>query len=568
MRGRDVVLAFAVFLVALALRLAPLIMHPFDGLYGQDAYAYYAMGESLAGGQPYGGIFVWGVGYPAALAAGFLLGGVSPGMAQAITLLLGAALAPLVYALARLAGVSRIGAAAAGLLMAVCGQAIQSSIVVMSDVLALACATASAVMLVASCRAIGSGSLRQGAKRLGSANAPRPPVQPIGERDKSDRSTYEAPPFGGESGKFGKETSPRANEGHLPFSPGEGRAGGTIYRLRSFDPGRDGFLAASAVLLTFAVITRWNYAVLAPVWAGVWWLGSGRERLRDEGIGAVVMAAVAVAAAALAFLPQALFALARPSPQLYPYGAWNLANAMMSHFTTLDGTQQFAEVNALFNAHPLYDPYWLHGIFGALALIGVVALAQRNRPAGLLFGGWFAVGYLFLCGIPYQNPRFDLLYVPPILVCAGAGSTLVWERRSLLLRIGLAAASLYGGTLMVQSAGSRIATFIAWQDSDKIIARAVVARLPADATLYTFEMTQEIRVYARFSVRELYYETPESVAADHGDPGKLYLLIDLNKLRSQWAGMPVEVTFDALVRAHAMRRIDQLGAYSLFLATR
>lgn len=133
-----------VFALSLALRIA--YATGFDGLYGQDAYAYYNYAQTMIRGSGLAPFF-WPLGYPALLASGFAIFGISALTAQAISLLLGGLIAPLVYILARQIGAGRPGALAAGLIAALCGQAIQSSIVVMADIPALAWATLSAVAL-------------------------------------------------------------------------------------------------------------------------------------------------------------------------------------------------------------------------------------------------------------------------------------------------------------------------------------------------------------------------------------------------------------------------------------
>ena len=136
---------------ALSLVLRVVFASGFDGLYGQDPYAYYNFAQELRGAISSGQAlqpFFWPVGYPALLAVGFAVFGTSAATAQVISLLLGALLAPLIYMLARQVGAGRSGALAAALLMAVCGQAIQSSMVVMADIPALAWATLSAVLLI------------------------------------------------------------------------------------------------------------------------------------------------------------------------------------------------------------------------------------------------------------------------------------------------------------------------------------------------------------------------------------------------------------------------------------
>lgn len=148
---RDVLVALVLGAAALAARLFVLAGSPFDGLYGQDAYAYFAqaqaMRSTLATGAPLPPFF-WPLGYPLLLAGIFSVFGETAAAGQALSLLMGAALAPLVYALARMADVNRPGAAFAGLLMAANGQAIQSSLVLMADIPAVLWASLSAGLLL------------------------------------------------------------------------------------------------------------------------------------------------------------------------------------------------------------------------------------------------------------------------------------------------------------------------------------------------------------------------------------------------------------------------------------
>jgi hypothetical protein len=139
-----------VFVFSLVLRLAALQPTGFDGLYGQDAYAYYDFAGELRSAVSSGrapGPFFWPLGYPTLLAVGFSLFGQSPAVGQAISIVAGSFLPMLVYLLARQAGAGFIGAGVAGVLMAICGQALHSSLVIMADVPGLTWATLSAVAL-------------------------------------------------------------------------------------------------------------------------------------------------------------------------------------------------------------------------------------------------------------------------------------------------------------------------------------------------------------------------------------------------------------------------------------
>ena len=148
---QDTYIAFALFAGSLILRFLIIAPSGFDGLYGQDSYAYFDFAGELLGFaktlQPPGPFF-WPIGYPLVLALGFAALGTSVALGQILNILLGALLSPLVYSLARQLGGGQMGALAAGLLMALCGQALQSSIVLMSDIPALAWATIGAVVVM------------------------------------------------------------------------------------------------------------------------------------------------------------------------------------------------------------------------------------------------------------------------------------------------------------------------------------------------------------------------------------------------------------------------------------
>ncbi|MBC7812670.1 MAG: phospholipid carrier-dependent glycosyltransferase, partial [Burkholderiales bacterium] len=142
----DYGLMLVLFIGALALRLIYVIPAGFDGLYGQDPFAYYDFAAAVRTGQSPAPLF-WPLGYPALLVASFIPFGPSAAAGQIASLTLGALLSVLVYVLARQLGIGRQGAIIAGVLMAICGQAVQSSLVLMADIPALAWATISALSL-------------------------------------------------------------------------------------------------------------------------------------------------------------------------------------------------------------------------------------------------------------------------------------------------------------------------------------------------------------------------------------------------------------------------------------
>jgi 4-amino-4-deoxy-L-arabinose transferase-like glycosyltransferase len=144
----------ALFLLPLLL-LVPvawlIVRHNFDGLYGQDAFAYYdyasgPLRQALLQGEPFPPFF-WPPGYPLLVTLASFLLGPTPLAGQLISLLAGALLPLCTTLLAReaLSGDQRWPAwtpLLAGLLVACVPQLWQSSAVVMADTVALLAATA------------------------------------------------------------------------------------------------------------------------------------------------------------------------------------------------------------------------------------------------------------------------------------------------------------------------------------------------------------------------------------------------------------------------------------------
>ena len=131
-------MSLGLFALALGFRLGVLWLWPFDGLYGQDPYAYLGQAQALARGL-LARDFFWPSGYPLVVAVAMWVLGPGARAAQTVNLLLGAGLAPLTYGLSRavLPEAGNRAAAWAGLMVALAGQVVLSSLVIMADIPAL-----------------------------------------------------------------------------------------------------------------------------------------------------------------------------------------------------------------------------------------------------------------------------------------------------------------------------------------------------------------------------------------------------------------------------------------------
>ncbi len=463
-----------VFLFGLAFLIRFYYARGFNGLYGQDAYAYFDAAALIARGQPLTPFF-WGVGYPLTLASVFAVVGASAFVGQFINIIMGAALAPLIYLTARQIGLTMPSALLAGMLIAVCGQAVQSSIVIMADIPALFWALFSTIALLRHAR--------------------------------TDRTVW---------------------------------------------------LQTSAALLAFACMTRWLYLALIPVYALFLLATWRRVRVRP-----VIVASLT---AVIVMLPQAAFSAINPFPVLdhaWVQG-WSPLNAGRQSFVNIDGQFEYATINAQFYAAPLIDAYYLLPIFIPFVIVGIAAL-WRQRAVWWLLMGWWILPSIFLIGIPYQNIRFPLIVAPVVMLLAAAGVEWAIQRLPLpqkpILWIGVGIAAI---GLSMFAFNPIVAGFVRTHLRDQETVSWALSHIPESATVYTMNLTLPLeRVYAG-EVRELYYETPATLAYAKTQEEAAYLLINLWQIENQWRGREPDIAVSWLRRRRGLTQIGRFGNYTLF----
>lgn len=486
----ELTLVMSLFLISLLLRLTTLVPTHFDGLYGQDAYAYYDYAQQLRLSLHAGTAlkpFFWPLGYPVLLTIALSIGGTTPTIAQSVSILLGAALIPLVYILARQIALSRIASIVAAAIMTVCGQALQSSLVIMSDIPALFWATLSAVLL-------------------------------------------------------------------------------TRYLTQSDNALR--WLILTAITLTLAIITRWINLVLGLPF-GIALLIHWRWHIHWR------HALSALCVGLLVLLPQFLYSRTNPAPTLNHewVQGWSPAHAFQNSFTNIDGHFDYAQINAIYYAQPFYDPYYLSPIFTLVLLLGLWTAMRRKSWIGTFFGGWALLPYLFLAGIPYQNIRFPLIVMPAIAILVAQGlDTILAQLQRLQMKSSsrtiirsLLAMLLVLGLLHMWKRATEVTTiFINHQQQDKSAVDWANQHIPSGATVYTFSLTLALRQRTTLNVQELYYETPETLAAkwQHGKVD--YLLLNVWNIENQWVGRDLERSYHWLRDERGLIKIGKSGYYTLY----
>lgn len=510
--SRQAGLLLGLFMAALALRLALILLSRFDGLYGQDAFEYYKYGRALweAGGRvPLPGPVYWPLGYPYAMLLGFLVTGVRPLGGQLVSLLAGSAAAPLTALLTRdvvlRLGIERERAWQAGLvagvLMAACGQLVQSSIVVMSDAVGVFWAVLSAWALV---RAEGA---RRPAWLVLSACA---------------------------------------------------LAAATMTRWIN------GLLILPWAWYWLVDVRQRRRTTLPSN-------GEGSER-RDSSV--LRSLALALITAGLIFAPQAVQSATDPSSSLGHIWlqGWHPANALRRSFANPDGVFSYTWPVALYYIQPTVHPFFLFPVFTPALLIGLgvigrrLAKGQQGAGAASLLIGWPLVQYAFLAGIPYENQRFGLTFFPPLAVLAGVGADVLWMKaqarraRAILLTagaIGISGMLFWGWRTTLTSP-------IQLKRADLETAQWVQRQVPADARVLAFGITATLQFYTPLEVREFFYETPETLADLLTDGHPTYLVLNVGNVETQWQGRAPQINLHWLRAGPGLDRMGERNGYTLY----
>jgi 4-amino-4-deoxy-L-arabinose transferase-like glycosyltransferase len=542
--------------VALAAALAARLLWPFDGLYGQDAFAYFRYARALWPWLLHGTalpIYYWPAGYPLLVALVLPLSGGSSAAGQLVSSAAAASTAALTFLLCREllpdAPASRVAALVAGLIVALSGALLRVGLVVMADATALACCAAALYALVRYTRTRRGRWLVGAALALGWAIITRwvcgllalPMLLYLLADQRSMRGTPQprsqqqpasAPVSSSESTKDTKDTK----AGSLAHEWAGYVYEGHLHGLN--EPAQAGFVDVAE-----------GFSPTVPL-----------DRVRP-----VMHWLAAAALGALIVVPQIIVsgATGAPPSQQQWVVAWNIANAWQRDFTTVDGTQHYALPVAAFYLAQMAWPSFLAPPLALLCLAGALWLVRRRRwPALTLLVGWPLALWLFLSGIPYQNNRFVLPALPALAGLAGLGFGWLYAavgRRRLLLA-GLAVALAIGLALGVRD----YRKLVAYENDQLALVDWVRARLPADSTLITFGATLTLQHYTDADVRELYYLEPPDLDAivRRGQP--TYLLLDVGSTEQQWVGLRPQRDYHYLQTRPGLEVVGQRAPYTLF----
>ncbi len=511
---------------------------PFDGLTGQDSYAYYYQARELWDGfwglpvpqWPFvgEGLYHWPVGYHLHLMLGFLFGGQSEVGGRLITLAM-AVLTPLLVAC--LVGLlwhtaSRLerslAGAIAGAILLFTGIYNRASITLMADVPAIFWVTLAMCCLL------------------------------------------------------------RA------WSPGR--------EVIILSAGRVRWALASGASLGIAILLRYvSILLVAPVilYLLFWYRGN---RLKSPSLVSgkirLSLPILAAGASVCALIPQLAYTLTRATIQTGDSATSVVLSPGNFFKTTLsgpDGTQTFAHPMAAFYfLDPLYETSLglLSPLYLPSLIVGVVVLfRQRNWGLVALVISWALLPPLFLSGGLYQAHRFVIMYLPPLAAFIGIGAVrfahdiaeVVYRRGSLrkISTAGIGAAialSIVAGLIQSARASNMLASDLALsknRELEVITATKQAGTYPGATEgrprAVVFGLSAAIYHYTGWPVLDIYNHDHDEIAQFLLGNGPRLAVVPEASMLTQWAGTPSGERWEWLRSHYRLVARGGAGEYRVYL---
>ena len=514
-----------------------LVRFPFDGLYGQDSYAYYYQARELWSGiwgtpsptWPFAseGLYHWPVGYHLLIMAGFFLTGEDPTGGRLLTLALAALQPVFVALLARLAWrgstplQSYAAGVAAGLVMLTAGVYTRAGLTLMADIPTIFWATASMCCLL--------------------------------------------------------QAWPPGSEGHA-------RQGG-----------RTAWAVAFGAALGLAILTRYISALfLAPVtlYLLIWyWKRRAAVQPESRRRRIYLLPVVALAACLCSLLPQVVYSISRGVSTVDTSGAivWRLDNFLRTTMSGPDGTATYTQPMAQFYfvdpliavsagfLSPLYLP--------ALALGLATLLRGRQWGVISLLLAWWLVPAAFFSGGLYQAHRFIVMYLPPIALLVGVGAatalgavtTVIREKGRTGLRMGVAIVALVllagvaTGVVQSSRAAYRQVTELANIKSSELAVVAAARQAASEPRsiqgkprAVVFGISAALYHYTGWQILDIYNHDESEMARFLTGDGPMLAVVPERSMTTQWAATPSGERWAWLQANYALQERGSVGDYKIY----
>jgi hypothetical protein len=354
---------------------------------------------------------------------------------------------------------------------------------------------------------------------------------------------------------------------------GLGLASAALYcAVRHVDGQRGPWLLGSAVSLAWGAAARWMVGLLAlplAVFLLMHWRAARRPVAVRPGSHGWAWTLTASLAGLAVLIPVLLVALSVPESLAKHEWLvrWDLRNALGRDFHTPDGHATYRLPVALFYLvrlgwHDYFFP--IHALF---VLAGAWRLLRDRRWATCaLLLGWPATAWVFLSGIPYENPRFLLPTLPAIGVLWGIGLGSLRRRAPLTVRRLLVPFIIAAQAMGVAFGAREHARLVAAKNADRDLVAWAAAQMTPGASLLVDGPSLAFHYYASIPARDLFSTSTPELQALLSQSSPVFVLADVSNLETQWVGLAPERNFAALSRNPGLHVIGAHGAYTLFRA--
>lgn len=338
-----------------------------------------------------------------------------------------------------------------------------------------------------------------------------------------------------------------------------------LYAVRYIYNLKRSYIIYSFSALAFAAMTR--YAGMIFIVPVIVLLTAAIIKSKNKSI-IVKDVLIAAAVGILIFLPQLLYIINGGIPYLQFSGntptwaaSWSPVNIFRSEFFTFDGTQNYRFINGLFYLTPSFHPMFL-SLFGFAFISGLFKILKKQAGVISIFLlSWIAVYVLYFAGNPYQSIRYTLSFFPPLVLIAVyglAGLKLRDSYKTIFISAGiivLFAYSLYD-----------FSKFAERKNKEKECIEWIQNHVRPGSNLFTFEITGAVNYYTGHNAKEFFYYNYSDIkkAADTTNVST-YFLLPVNRIETQWEGLPVKKSFDSLKTGLNPVSIGKVNDYEGFL---
>ncbi len=249
-------------------------------------------------------------------------------------------------------------------------------------------------------------------------------------------------------------------------------------------------------------------------------------------------------------------------------GSWSLLNLFHRSFHNSDGALSYSSPNLLFYVIEPFRTMFLTPLLAPAVVIGAIFLLRQYHRAIVLLLGWPAILLLLDSALAWQDPRFVLAALPPIALLGGLGCVrmrifVTTRHRWLFIpAVALAliaiAAGASRGLNALASSSHRERTTVQWLE----------AHIPAHATLLSTEITPALQYRTHLRTVELYQLSPKAVQRILDTNRSVFLALQVARMSTQWATMDPGKDFRYLNTSQRLRTIGSSGGYTLFAVTR